>query len=58
MQNKTKYRDIGVDFTPEDEELILRIHIEMPKMSPEEEAEYDKELKRDIEASKHPIKLL
>jgi hypothetical protein len=58
MQNKVKYRDIGVDFTPEDEKLILQIHLEMPKMSPEEEAEYDKELKQDIEAAKHPIKLL
>ena len=45
-------------FTPEDEELILQIHREMPDMTPEEEAEYDKKLKQDIEAAKHPIKLL
>jgi|GEM_PF-6304635 hypothetical protein len=58
MQNKIKYRDIGIDFTPEDEELILQIHREMPDMTPEEEAEYDKKLKQDIEAAKHPIKLI
>jgi|266.fasta.fasta_contig_31_4979322_length_451_multi_5_in_0_out_0_2 hypothetical protein len=58
MSDNTGYGDIGIDLTEEDEQIFDKVRAEMPEMTPEEEAIYLKELKRDIDASKHPIKLL
>jgi len=58
MSDNTGYGDIGIDLTEEDEQIFDKVRAEMPEMTPEEEAIYLEELKRDIEAAKHPIKLL
>lgn len=58
----TKYNDIGEDFTEEQLKANDRALDSMKelfdKMTPEEKKVYLKELKKDIEAAKHPIKLL
>lgn len=57
-----KYNDIGEDFTEEELKANDRALDSMKevfdKMTPEEKKVYLEELKRDIEAAKHPIKLL
>ena len=58
MSDNTGYGDIGIDLTEEDEQIFDKVRAEMLEMTPEEEAIYLEELKRDIEAAKHPIKLL
>lgn len=57
-----KYNDIGEDFTEEqlkaNDRALDSMKEVFDKMTPEEKKVYLEELKRDIDASKHPIKLL
>lgn len=59
---KNKYVDIGDDFTEEqlisNDKALDSMKEVFDKMTPEEWKIYLKELKRDIESSKNPIKLL
>ena len=58
MRKSKLTADIGIDFTEEDEEFMLKLHREKRKKTPKEEEKYLKMLRETIEASKHPQKLL
>ena len=59
---RPKYRDIGEDFSPKqlkaNDRALDSMKEVFDKMTPEEKKVYIEELKRDIESSKNPIKLL
>ena len=58
LNKKRRFTDIGDDLTEEDERILDEVRASMPKMSPDEEKAYLKELVKDLEASEHPIRLI